>query len=132
MDSLSVRLKSLREAAGLNQTELGKKIGVGKSTISMYENGKSTPGDEIKLKISEYFNVSLDYLFGKTDLKNSELTNFKYAQNAVEDELLSGFRTLSKDEQEELLEILRMKLRKLKKNVKSLSLSTTTPGKKII
>ncbi|TCL55593.1 DNA-binding XRE family transcriptional regulator [Kineothrix alysoides] len=70
MDSLSDRLKKSRISVGLNQTELGKIIGVGKTTISMYETGNSTPSDEIKLKIAEYFNVSVDYLLGKTDIKN--------------------------------------------------------------
>lgn len=126
MESLSDRLKKLRISAGLNQTELGKIIGVGKTTISMYETGNSTPSDEIKLKITEYFNVSVDYLFGKTDIKNHESSNIKCpTKNNYEDELLTGFRALSKDDQEELLEILRMKLRKIKGDVKSSNLEKT-------
>ncbi|WP_026885409.1 helix-turn-helix domain-containing protein [Clostridium beijerinckii] len=70
MDTLSDRLKELRKSNNLTQAELGKILGVGKTTVSMYETGNSTPSDEIKLKISEYFNVSLDYLLGKTDAKN--------------------------------------------------------------
>ena len=70
MASLSDRLKELRKSNNLTQTELGKILGVGKTTISMYENNNSTPNDEIKLKIAEYFNVSVDYLLGKTDTKN--------------------------------------------------------------
>lgn len=125
MDSLSVRLKKLRTSAGLTQTELGKIIGVGKTTVSMYETGNSTPGDEIKLKIAEHFNVSVDYLFGKADMKNNESFNFKGpVKNAIEEELLTGFRALSKDDQEELLEILRVKLRKIKRDANTkLSLS---------
>ncbi len=117
MDSLSDRLKKLRISAGLTQTELGKIIGVGKTTISMYETGNSTPSDEIKLKIAEYFNVSVDYLFGKTDIKNHESASIKYpAQNSLEDELFTGFRLLSKDDQEEIIEILRIKLQKAKRD----------------
>ncbi|WP_294405784.1 XRE family transcriptional regulator [uncultured Clostridium sp.] len=70
MASLSDRLKELRKSNNLTQTELGKILGVGKTTVSMYENNNSTPNDEIKLKIAEYFNVSVDYLLGKTDTKN--------------------------------------------------------------
>ncbi|WP_238899434.1 helix-turn-helix transcriptional regulator [Clostridium sp. YIM B02500] len=70
MATLSDRLKELRKSNNLTQAELGKILGVGKTTVSMYETGNSTPSDEIKLKISEYFNVSLDYLLGKTDAKN--------------------------------------------------------------
>lgn len=70
MISLPDRLKELRKSKNLTQTELGKILGVGKTTISMYETNNSTPNDEIKLKIADYFNVSLDYLLGKTNIKN--------------------------------------------------------------
>lgn len=70
MITLADRLKEIRTDNNLTQSELGKILGVGKTTISMYENGNSTPNDEIKLKIAEHFNISLDYLLGKTDIKN--------------------------------------------------------------
>lgn len=60
------RLKELRKANNLNQTELGKILGVEKSTVSMYENNNSRPDDEIKVKIANYFNVTLDYLLGRS------------------------------------------------------------------
>lgn len=69
MTTLADRLKELRKSKNLTQTDLGKILGVGKTTISMYETNNSTPNDEIKLKIAEFFNVSLDYLLGKTDYK---------------------------------------------------------------
>lgn len=72
MFTLADRIKELRKSKNLTQSDLGKILGVGKTTISMYENGNSTPNDEIKLKISEYFDVSLDYLLGKADSKNSK------------------------------------------------------------
>ncbi len=70
MITLANRLKELRKDRGLTQKDLGNILGVGKTTISMYENGNSTPNDEIKLKICDYFNVSLDYLIGKSSVKN--------------------------------------------------------------
>lgn len=69
MTTLADRLKELRKSKNLTQTDLGKILGVGKTTISMYETNNSTPNDEIKLKIAELFDVSLDYLLGKTDYK---------------------------------------------------------------
>ena len=70
MITLADRLKELRKSNKLTQEELGKILGVGKTTISMYETNNSTPNDEIKLKIADYFNISLDYLLGKTEIKN--------------------------------------------------------------
>lgn len=57
-------LKSLRLKAGLTQSELAEKLDVGKSTISMYENGNRTPRFEDLEAIADFFNVSLDRLTG--------------------------------------------------------------------
>lgn len=67
---LGTRIKELRTEKGLNQVELGKLFGIVKSTISLYENDKSTPDDEIKKKMAKFFNVSLDYLMGESNIKN--------------------------------------------------------------
>ena len=64
MTELSKRIKELRHNADLTQDEFGKIFGIVKSTVSLYESGKSTPNDELKLKICKYFNVSADYLLG--------------------------------------------------------------------
>jgi transcriptional regulator with XRE-family HTH domain len=68
MDTLADILKKLRKSNNLTQAELGKILGVGKTTISMYETGNSTPSDEIKLKIAEHFNISLDFLLGNSNI----------------------------------------------------------------
>ncbi len=57
------KLKYLREKAGLSQEQLANAIGVSKSTIGMYEQGKRMPKTRTVLKdIASYFNVSIDYL----------------------------------------------------------------------
>lgn len=69
MPNLSDRIRELRKSADMTQQEFGQKFGVVKSTVSLYESGKSTPNDEIKEKICEYFGVSMDYLHGRTNRK---------------------------------------------------------------
>lgn len=61
------RLKSLRLQHKLTQEQLGKKINVTKVSISGYENGTRTPDVETLQKIAEVFDVSVDYLLGRTD-----------------------------------------------------------------
>ena len=61
------RLRMLRKKRGITQTELADVIGVKKSTISLYETGKSDPADEFKIAIAKYFGISLDYLIGVVD-----------------------------------------------------------------
>ena len=93
MITLADRLKELRKDKGLTQKDLGDILGVGKTTISMYENGNSTPNDEIKLKICDYFDISLDYLIGKSSIKNySENPHFESIDNMVKK---NGIHTLA-------------------------------------
>lgn len=70
MSNLADRIKELRLSKHMTQTDFGNVFGIVKSTISLYESGKSTPNDQIKTKICEYFDVSMDYLLGLTDTKS--------------------------------------------------------------
>lgn len=70
MSTLGQRIKSERLLRNMTQTELGNVCGVTKYTISLYENDKSTPSDEIKSIMANFFGVSVDYLLGRTDIKN--------------------------------------------------------------
>ena len=60
------RLSELREDKGLSQQQLADELAISVHTISSYERNKSNPDDEMKIKISKFFNVSLDYLLGVT------------------------------------------------------------------
>ena len=69
------RLKQLREEKNLKQEELANILSISASSIGMYERNLREPDDELKLKISKFFNCSIDYLVGKTDIKNYENTD---------------------------------------------------------
>jgi len=59
------RLRKLREDAGMTQVELGKKVGVSERVIGYYESNDRFPRKQETLqKISEVFNVSVDFLIG--------------------------------------------------------------------
>ena len=60
------RLSELRKDKGLKQKELAGELGISVHTISSYERNISTPDDEMKIKIANFFNVSVDYLLGTT------------------------------------------------------------------
>lgn len=65
------RLLLLRQEADLTQDELAAILKINKHSISSYERGRSEPSDEIKIAIAQYFNVSVDYLLGVTDLPSA-------------------------------------------------------------
>lgn len=67
MEIISKRLKQLRENAGLSQSKIGQLVGVPQSSIYRYEQGQSTPSPKTFRWYADYFDVSLDYLFGRTD-----------------------------------------------------------------
>ena len=68
--NFSDTLKSLRAQAQLSQTEFAKIIGVSRSCIGMYETGQREPDFETLETIADYFNVTMDYLLGKTNIPN--------------------------------------------------------------
>lgn len=63
----NIRLKDLREDNDLTQEELSKKLNITRSALSNYEVGSREPSYDLLIKIADYFNVSLDYLLGRTN-----------------------------------------------------------------
>lgn len=61
------RLKELRKDKKLTQNELAKQLKVSGNTVYSWENDKQEPSMATLLKLSEIFEVSLDFLFGKSD-----------------------------------------------------------------
>jgi transcriptional regulator with XRE-family HTH domain len=61
------RLRALRAERKINQEELGKKIGVGKTTISQYESETRKPDSETLVQLANIFDVSVDYLLGRSN-----------------------------------------------------------------
>lgn len=70
---LGARIKLLREELGLKQEELAKKLSVSPSAIGMYERDLREPNNELTLRIANFFNVSIDYLLGKSDARMPDL-----------------------------------------------------------
>lgn len=95
------RLRNLRENQRLKQEELGKRLGLSPSTIGMYEQGRRQPDNEILLKISNIFDVSIDYLLGKTEIKNYE----NPFEDNIEKQLFKKIKTISKKQKKKILEV---------------------------
>lgn len=86
--NFQLRLKELREEFNLSQKELAQKLNVSTGAIGMWETGERTPTIEGLKKIAEFFNVSLDYVVGKTDNKTQDIilkdVYFRLASEAQE------------------------------------------------
>lgn len=71
------RLRLLREENSLTQLELSKQTGIGNVTLSQYEKGTRNPDKDTIIKIAEYFDVTTDYLLGKSNVRKPKgITRF--------------------------------------------------------
>lgn len=71
------RLKSLRLENNKLQSDIGKILGVSDRAVGNYENGKRDMSPETIIKLANYFNVSTDYLLGKTDIRKPDNSKLK-------------------------------------------------------
>ncbi|WP_195941295.1 helix-turn-helix domain-containing protein [Faecalibacillus intestinalis] len=92
----SVRLKELREAYKLNQTELGEILGVTNQTVSNWENGNIAPSIEMVEKIANYFKVSVDYLLFRTDSLTIKVNNLTLEQIAHVQSIVNDIEELNR------------------------------------
>ena len=84
--NIGKRIKLLRIEKDLKQSELAKILNVTHSNVSKYERGEIEINFETLVTLCEYFEVSLDYLFGFTDLKKKEDNNIDDAYIIVSKE----------------------------------------------
>ena len=68
-DKMFERIRDLREDNDLKQKDLAAYLSVDQSTYSDYENGRINVPVDMLIKIAEYYNVSLDYLVGRSNTK---------------------------------------------------------------
>ncbi|EPR07673.1 helix-turn-helix domain-containing protein [Ruminiclostridium papyrosolvens] len=70
-------LRKLRKSKKLTQADVASALEIGRSTYTKYESGKSKPVSEMLIKIADYFGVSVDYLLGRTDIRNYQESKIK-------------------------------------------------------
>lgn len=104
----STILRNLRKSKGLSQEKLAKAIFISSSAISQYENGTSRPGRETLEAIATFFNVSTDYLLGKSPVPDlEEQMNQVYHGNITVSELLKMCMNLDDNHRRTLLDVVR-------------------------
>lgn len=79
-------LKKLRDESNLTQSELANKLNITRSSLSLYELGKRTPDFNTLSKIADFFNVSADYLLGRTNVRNNVETFVAHTDDDLSDE----------------------------------------------
>lgn len=80
---LGERLKSLRSEMKLTQADFADKFEISRGTIAMWETNKRQPDNDTLSKLADYFDVTVDYLLGRTDFPDlaipKEIENMQFA-----------------------------------------------------
>ena len=87
MKEMGKRLKGLRESMGLSQMKMAEILGLKQPSINRYEQGTATPTVENLRKYADYFDVSMDYIFARTDNPEGKLYAHQPKSLAVNKEL---------------------------------------------
>lgn len=111
------RLASLRKSKGLSQYALAERLNFSRGQLANYEQGKREPDYNTLQKIADFFDVSVDYLIGRTD-KPKPIED-QHEDNPISIAFRDGGESLTPEEEEYLqqqLEIFREMRKKFQKN----------------
>ena len=95
-------LKKLRNEKGIIQQQLADVIGISQQSVNKYENHNIEPDIATLIQLARFFDTSVDYLIGNTDI-NRMIENVKnFDLNDDEAKIIGGYRKLYKDEKESI------------------------------
>ena len=80
------RMKSLRIEIGISMADAAKKIGIPYTTYVNYEKGDREPNSEMLIKIAKFYQVSVDYLIGRSEIKTAPSEN-KSKERITDDDI---------------------------------------------
>lgn len=69
MQTLAEQLKKIRAEMGFTQKQVADGIGIAEQAYQRYEYGRTVPSALVLIALADYFDVSLDYLVGRSDIK---------------------------------------------------------------
>lgn len=94
------RISALRHEYGMNQKELGEKLGVGQTTVSAWEKGKNEPDHETLHRMAQLFRCSIGYLTGyENDERTRGLTEAERERYWEQDEIARQEKMLERYEE---------------------------------
>lgn len=95
-------LKKLRAEIGVSQRQLGECIGVSQQSINKYENYEIEPDIRTLIQMADYFETSVDYLVGHSDIRRVIEHTTPFELNDEEVAFMDNYRKLSREERDSL------------------------------
>lgn len=87
---LGERLRNLRIEKHLRQDQVARLVNVEKSSISMYETGMRQPSYITLVRLADVFNVTTDYLLGRTNSSMIDLSGLTTAETVMINQLIAS------------------------------------------
>ena len=91
-------LKLLRQEFGVSQQRLAEAIGVSQQSINQYENHNVEPDISVLSKLADYFDTSIDFVVGRTDIRRRIENTEVFHLNKEETEVIIQYRGLKSNE----------------------------------
>lgn len=124
MMSFAKRLRALRNARNLTQQEVANRLGIHRSTYAKYETGDNEPDHETLQRLADFFDVSVDYLLGHSEGKDStghiprEKAGFlRWAEENLEDVFFYEFNKSPDEQKAELMDSIGIAWEVIKRRV---------------
>ena len=108
-----------RKRAGYTQKELARMLGVNNSAVSNWENGLNSIDIDTLFKACEIFGITLNDMYGKYADRENFTVNADCSLSQTEQYLLNGFRGLTEQGQDYMIQTLRMAMNTYKKGADS-------------
>lgn len=100
------KLKLLREEKGISQQKLAKYLNTKQQYIHRYENGYSEPDIQTLKLLADFFETSVDYLVGHTDIRHRIEPVKPFDLNEEESELIEKYRQLGRNARGSVLNMI--------------------------
>lgn len=91
------KIKLLREASHLTQTELAKKLNITRSSVNAWEMGISVPSTTYLIELASLFHVSTDFLLGLEQNNTIDISTLSEREAILVYELVDYFTSQKKD-----------------------------------
>ena len=93
--SFAERLQELREDKGISRKDLAASLNITVSALGMYEQGRREPNMEMLIRLADYFNVSLDFLVGRSfnEDETRRIIEALHLKNEI-DKLPQGYKNI--------------------------------------
>ena len=101
------RIKAIRKENNMSQKDLAKIIGVTDRAIGYYEKEQRVPPQDILQKLADFFNTSVDYILGRTNVKTPLVKEVEHEFSEMFQMLYEANSKLSKNDKRLMMNLMK-------------------------